>query len=97
MIKTLIVWFVVILLRKFGRNVDRKEIARLKKVYNQHSTTRIERSIGSKAQPKLASVMVPSPQPALAGIPSNRVSLYNKNGNLIRVKLGGDVKQFSTI
>ncbi|WP_130473052.1 hypothetical protein [Candidatus Magnetaquicoccus inordinatus] len=97
MLKTLIVWFVVMFLRKFGRNVDRKEIARLKKVYSQHGGARIERRIDSMPQSKTAKGMLPGAQPVLAGVGAQRVSLYNKNGNLIRLNMGVEPKQFSTI
>jgi hypothetical protein len=98
MLKTLIVWFVVIFLRKFGRNVDRKEIARLKKVYNQHDTARIERRVERSERSKMAKVILPgAAQPALLGIPADRDSLYNKSGHLIRLKMGVESRRFSSI
>ncbi|MBF0098394.1 MAG: hypothetical protein HQM04_13325 [Magnetococcales bacterium] len=100
MLKTLIVWFVVIFLRKFGRNVDRKEIARLKKVYNRHDTARIERRLERSERSKMANkVILPGAvaQPVLLGIPADRAALYNKSGHLIRLKMGVESRQFNTI
>ncbi|MBF0463204.1 MAG: hypothetical protein HQL87_17700 [Magnetococcales bacterium] len=92
MLKTLIVWFVVIFLRKFGINVNKKEVAPQRKVYSYNSTVRIERRID-----KPVPVAMAYGQSKVVTRVPERVALYNKDGNLIRLNGGFENRRYSAI
>ncbi len=100
MLKTLFVWFAIMFLKKFGRTVDKKELSRFKKVYNQHSTVRIERRI-ARPVPVRAKVTynryAPNNKYASRKRGPERVALYNKNGSVVRLNLGLENRKYNAI
>ncbi|MBF0401762.1 MAG: hypothetical protein HQL80_09615 [Magnetococcales bacterium] len=94
MIRTLIVWCVVLFLKKIGRKVDKKELVRYKKAYNGQRSTRIERRI-ERPKPTQAELLY-NQHRASKSLPE-RVALYNKGGHMVRLNVGLDGKRYSAI
>lgn len=94
MIRTLIVWCVVLFLRKIGRNVDKKELIRYKKAHNNHMPARVERRI-ERPKPSQSEVLY-SQYRATKNLP-DRVAIYNKGGHMVRLNTSLDNKRYSAI
>ncbi len=94
MFRALIVWTVVLFLRKIGRNVNKKELVRYKKAYSTQKTARIERRI-ERPVPTRAEALY-SQHTATKSLP-DRVALYNKGGHMVRLNTSLATKRYSTI
>lgn len=94
MIRALIVWCVVLFLRKIGRKVDKKELIHYKKAHNNQKSTHIERRI-ERPKPSQAEILY-SQHRATKSLPE-RVALYNKGGHMVRLNTSLDNKRYSTI